>query len=135
MKTGSHAMTYSMPLAVLLALAVATPALAEGDAAAGKQKSVACQACHGADGNAEIDPQYPRLAGQYENYIEQALHEYKAGADTSKGGNKNSLTRDNPIMKGFASTLSEQDIADIAAYFSSLPDTKLTDLAGKVQGD
>jgi cytochrome c553 len=110
------------PLALAMCLA-STSALAEGDADAGKTKSVPCQACHGPDGNAGIDPQYPRLAGQYRDYIAKALHEYKSGE------------RKNPIMAGFAATLSDADIEDLAAYFSSLPGSKLTDLHGKVSGD
>ncbi|HET6552220.1 MAG TPA: cytochrome c [Dyella sp.] len=87
----------------------------------GKQKAATCFACHGTDGNA-VDPQYPRLAGQYDMYLQQALHEYKSGQ------------RDNAIMKGFVATLSEQDIEDVAAYFSSLP-TKLDTVKGHIQGD
>lgn len=104
----------------ILALASA-PLLASGNPAAGKAKAAACFACHGADGNA-VDPQYPRLAGQYNEYLQQALHEYKTGE------------RNNPIMKGMVATLSDQDIQDIAAYFSSLP-TKLDTLKGHIQGD
>lgn len=96
-------------------------ALAKGDIEAGKAKAVVCQACHGADGNA-TDPQYPRLAGQYADYLAQALHQYKSGA------------RKNPIMAGFVATLSDQDIENLATYFASLPDTKLTDLHGRIQG-
>jgi cytochrome c553 len=104
------------------ALALSSTALlAEGNAAAGKTKAAACFACHGTDGNA-IDPQYPRLAGQYNMYLQQALHEYKDGR------------RNNPIMKGFVATLSDQDIEDVAAFFSSLP-TKLDTLDGHIQGD
>ena len=98
-----------------------TPLLADGNAAAGKTKAATCFACHGEDGNA-VDPQYPRLAGQYSLYLQQVLHEYKDGQ------------RDNPIMKGMASTLSNQDIEDVAAYFSSLP-TKLDTLKGHISGD
>ncbi|HUA80954.1 MAG TPA: cytochrome c [Dyella sp.] len=105
-----------------MALALASaPLLAAGNADNGKSKAAACFACHGADGNA-VDPQYPRLAGQYNEYIQQVLHEYKDGR------------RNNPIMKGFAATLSDQDIEDIATYYSSLP-TKLDTLKGHVQGD
>jgi cytochrome c553 len=100
---------------------VSAPLLASGDIANGKTKAASCVACHGADGNA-VDPQYPRLAGQYNEYIQQALHEYKDGR------------RNNPIMKGFAATLSDQDIEDVAAYFSNMP-TKLDTLRGHVQGD
>ena len=108
---------------VLASIFVSVNASAEGDTDAGQKKSATCQACHGPDGNAGIDPQYPRLAGQYRDYLAKALHEYKAGE------------RKNPIMAGFASTLSDADIEDLATYYSSLPGTKLTDLHGKVGGD
>lgn len=81
-------------------------ASADSDADAGKTLSAQCVACHGADGNS-TDPQYPKLAGQYENYIVRALSDYKSGA------------RKNPIMAGFAAGLSEDDIDNLAAYFSS----------------
>lgn len=100
---------------------VSTASLASGDPAAGKTKAAACFACHGTDGNG-IDPQYPRLAGQYDVYLQQVLHEYKDGE------------RNNPIMKGMVATLSDQDIEDVSAYFSSLP-TKLDTLKGHIQGD
>ena len=77
-----------------------------GDAAAGKEKSQACVACHGEDGNSP-DAAYPRLAGQYASYLEEALRDYRSGE------------RENVIMKGFAEPLSDEDIADLAAYFAS----------------
>lgn len=83
-------------------------ALADGDAAAGKEKAPACAACHGANGISTSD-QFPILAGQYKDYIIQALHEYKDGQ------------RNNPIMKGMASGLSDDDIRNLAEYFSGLP--------------
>ena len=95
--------------------------LATGNIENGKQKAATCFACHGADGNS-VDPQYPRLAGQYDAYLVQVLHEYKDGQ------------RNNAIMKGMDATLSDQDIEDVAAYFSSLP-TKLDTLKGHIQGD
>jgi cytochrome c553 len=98
-----------------------TALLADGNVANGKAKAATCFACHGTDGNG-IDPQYPRLAGQYNLYLQQALHEYKDGR------------RNNPIMKGFVATLSAQDIEDISTYFSSLP-TKMDTLNGHIQGD
>ncbi|GAA0709277.1 cytochrome c [Dokdonella soli] len=98
-------------------------AFAKGDIEAGKAKAVVCQACHGADGNAGTDPQYPRLAGQYHDYLARALHEYKTGGRT------------NPIMAGFVATLSDQDIENVATYFASLPESKLVDLHGHMQGD
>ena len=106
-------------LAVALVFGFGT-ASAKGDAAAGKTKAAACEACHGTDGNG-IAPNYPALAGQYQDYIEQVLHEYKDGQRT------------NAIMNGMAAPLSDQDIDDLAAYFSSLP-SKLSDLHGKVSG-
>jgi cytochrome c553 len=108
----------SFGMALVLA---SSPLLASGNAENGKTKAAACFACHGSDGNA-VDPQYPRLAGQYNEYIQQALHEYKDGR------------RGNPIMKGFVGNLSDQDIEDIAAYFSAMP-TKLDTLKGHIQGD
>ncbi|WP_426688736.1 c-type cytochrome [Rhodanobacter ginsengiterrae] len=97
-----------------------TQLLANGNAENGKQKAATCFACHGVDGNS-VDPQYPRLAGQYNLYLQRVLHEYKNGE------------RDNPIMKGMVATLSDQDIEDVAAYFSSLP-SKLDTLKGHVGG-
>lgn len=114
-------MTFRIFAPLVLAMCVAsTSASAAGDAEAGQKKAAACAACHGPDGNAGIDPQYPRLAGQYRDYLAKALHEYKSG------------DRKNPIMAGFAGTLSDADIEDVAAYFASLPGSKLTDLHGKV---
>ncbi len=81
-------------------------AQAAGDAAAGKAKAGACAGCHGANGQGI--PPNPALAGKPEADIVQALNEYKSGK------------RPNPIMKTFASQLSDQDMANVAAYFSSL---------------
>ena len=109
-------------LAVMITAFCSAPAFAaRGDIEAGKQKSVACQACHGADGNS-IDPMYPRIAGQYADYLARSLHEYKDG------------NRKNPIMAGFATTLSDQDIADLAAYYAALPG-KLDDLSKHLKAD
>lgn len=77
-----------------------------GDAGAGQGKAAACGACHGMDGNSS-DAQYPKLAGQSEQYIVQQLSNFKSGK------------RQNPIMMGMATPLSEQDMHDIGAYFSS----------------
>lgn len=102
---------YSL-MAVCLSALLSVNAFA-GSAAAGKQKATTCQACHGADGNSQ-SPEFPKLAGQYQDYIIHALHAYKNG------------TRKNPIMKGFAANLSDADIADLAAYFSSQKDVLYT---------
>ena len=89
-------------------LAVAGNALAGGDVAKGKEKSALCATCHGADGNTPIMPEYPKLAGQPDDYLEKALRDYKSGK------------RKNPLMAPMAQNLSKDDIKDLAAYFSSL---------------
>jgi len=94
----------------LLVVALASPALAGGDAEAGKQKAAqVCAACHGPAGDKPTAPENPILAGQHYDYLVKALKDYKSGK------------RDNPIMKGFAASLSVQDIEDVAAWFSSRP--------------
>ena len=91
-----------------LALAAGGVAAAPSpDAAAGKTKSAPCAACHGPTGNESVDPTYPRLAGQYADYLAKSLRDYKTGA------------RKNAIMAGFATTLSDQDIADLSAFFAA----------------
>ncbi|TAN03937.1 MAG: cytochrome c [Rhodanobacteraceae bacterium] len=122
---------------ILVSLAAAALALgfgtasAKGNAAAGAKKAVACEACHGKDGNGTA-PNYPALAGQYQDYLIEALHEYQTNGRTHPlvSGIHH---RDNAIMNAMAAPLTEQDIEDITAYFSSLP-SKLSDLSGKVQG-
>ena len=97
-------------VALALALVAAGAAQAGGNAEAGKQKAAqVCAACHGANGNQPAAPENPILAGQWPDYLTKALEDYKSGK------------RANPIMKGFASTLSRQDIEDLAAWFSSQP--------------
>lgn len=77
-----------------------------GNSKSGKDKAASCAGCHGEEGNGS-DPNYPRLAGQYEEYLSKSLKEYKKGL------------RKNPIMNGMAASLSEQDIRDISAYYAS----------------
>ena len=86
-----------------------------------QEKARTCSACHGPDGNG-ISPMYPRLAGQYHDYLARALHEYKSGE------------RKNPIMAGFASTLSEAEIQGLSNYYAQMP-SKLDDLSHYEQGD
>lgn len=103
-----NAGTIMIRLLTAIALtAFAAAAAAQGDAAAGQRKAQVCQACHGPDGNGIGDPQYPLLAGQHPDYLEKALKDYRSGV------------RNNPIMAGFTGTLSDQDIADLAAYFAT----------------
>jgi cytochrome c553 len=91
---------------VILALGLTNVAYA-GDVAAGKEKSAACVACHGADGIA-TQGIYPNLAGQQEEYLVLATKAYRDGA------------RNNDMMKMFAVSLTDADIENLAAYYSSL---------------
>lgn len=95
---------------VALSMLIAAGAQAAGNAEKGKEKAAQiCGACHGPEGNKPSAPDQPVLAGQYYDYIVQALTDYKSGR------------RNNPIMKGFAASLSTQDMEDVAAWFSSRP--------------
>lgn len=95
---------FTLPALATLALA-GFPAHA-GDPAVGKEKSTVCAACHGPDGNSP-SPEFPRLGGQYEDYLYQALLDYKAGR------------RKNPIMAAQVENLSPADLGDLAAYFAT----------------
>lgn len=94
--------------ALCLLASVAMPALGAGNAEAGKDKAAMCAACHGPTGDSAI-ADYPNLAGQHESYIAKQLSDLKSGA------------RNNPLMSPMAAPLSDEDIADIAAYYSTLP--------------
>jgi cytochrome c553 len=78
-----------------------------GNAEVGKTKAAACGGCHGMDGNSMI-PAYPKLAGQNEAYIVKQIKDFKAN-----------VTRQNAIMLGMAAGLSDEDAADIGAYYQS----------------
>ena len=95
---------------LLSLLAISGGTYAAGDAAAGKSKSGVCAACHGAKGVAVL-PGYPSLAGQNAAYLEQALKAYK---------NKQRTNPQAMIMQPQAAMLSDADIANLAAYYSSL---------------
>jgi len=98
------------------AAALAFPALAwaqgtpsAGDAAAGSQKTQMCVGCHGIPGWRTAFPEVykvPKLGGQHEAYLAKALQEYRSGA------------RSHPSMRAIATSLSDQDIADLAAYYA-----------------
>ncbi|MGY2575601.1 c-type cytochrome [Vibrio sp. C8] len=102
-------------LALILSLLASCSVWAQGSIEAGKAKSETCVACHGADGNSLITT-YPKLAGQHAKYIEKQLKDLKLGA-TSAG----KQGRYDPVMSAMAMPLSEEDMSDLAAYFSSLP--------------
>lgn len=93
-----------------LLFSVAVPLLAEGDPAAGKNKTSMCAGCHGIPGFRAAYPEtyhVPKLGGQNPGYIVAALKAYKAGE------------RNHATMKAIASSLSEQDMADLAAYYAA----------------
>ena len=102
-----------LSLLICLFFGVSSVSLAQGNAEEGQKKSVACGACHGADGNSVIDMN-PKLAGQHAGYLVKQLKEFKLASST--GGKEG---RNNAVMNGMAAPLSEQDMLDIAAYFSS----------------
>lgn len=92
---------------LLTAALMACPgaATATGDPVAGERKSVACHACHGKDG-ISIHDLWPNLAGQRAGYLRKQLKAFRDGQ------------RKDPIMQPLVESLSDQDIADIAAYYS-----------------
>jgi cytochrome c553 len=97
--------------AALISVCIAAlPGIAFGaDTVAGQAKAKeVCQACHGLDGNSPT-ADYPKLAGQYPDYLAKALRDYKSGA------------RKNPIMGGMAAALTTADIDNVSAYYASQP--------------
>jgi cytochrome c553 len=99
MRTNSALFLLLLPLAAQNALAI-------GDKAAGETKAAACTTCHGPAGNS-ASGEWPKLAGQHAIYLSKQLADFKSGA------------RKNPIMSPTAAPLTEQDIADISAYFAA----------------
>ncbi len=91
---------------LVLAVGLTGLAYAQGDAQAGKSKATVCAGCHGADGNSAAG-QFPKLAGQNEKYLLKQLHDIK-------GGKRKVLP-----MTGILDNMSDQDLQDLAAYFSS----------------
>ena len=93
--------------AALAMMIAGTLPAAAADATAGRQKALQCQSCHGLDGMSKI-PGAPHLAGQVEEYLVKSLTDYKTGA------------RKNEMMSVVAPSLSEKDIEDLAAYYTSI---------------
>jgi len=106
--------------------AVNTASAVEGNAEAGKSKSAVCAACHGVDGNSAIAI-YPKIAGQSASYIAKQLADFKLGM--SSGGKEG---RADAVMGGMTMALSDQDIADLAAYFSSQKQAPGSDTTSEV---
>ena len=97
-------------LALAAIAAIASMNASAADVEAGKKKvQEVCAACHGPDGATPTTPDYPKLAGQYPDYLAKALRDYKSGA------------RKNAIMAGMAQGLTEKDIENISVYFYVQP--------------
>jgi cytochrome c553 len=105
-----YPLNHSLSVSLLLACFWVLPAIA-ADRAAGEQKAANCQGCHGPDGKSN-SPQWPNLAAQQPAYIVNQLKAFKAG------------TRKNPIMQAMAAQLSDADMNNLAAYYSSRPAVK-----------
>lgn len=104
-----HTMNKTMLALAAIAAGLTGTACAADVEAGRKIGDAQCAACHGRDGKSPIDPSYPKLAGQYPDYLAKALLDYQTGA------------RKNPIMGGIAKPLSKKDMQDLAAYYASLP--------------
>jgi cytochrome c553 len=110
---------------MFLQVSAATDPLSSGDAEAGKTKSASCAACHGVDGNS-VSPQFPKLAGQHEDYMVKQLLYFHSGE------------RVNDTMQGMVAGLSDQDAEDLAAYYASqqiefgAADPELVELGEKI---
>ncbi len=96
----------SYNLLILAAALTLTGTAVAGDSQAGREKSSTCVACHGEWG-ISASGQFPNLAGQHADYLAQSLKAYRSGKRT------------NPIMAGFAAGLSDEDIADLAAFYAA----------------
>ena len=106
------AMNFKRILIASVLAGLALPVAAEE--AAAPEKAAVCAACHGPGGGKPILPEYPVLAGQYANYLQHALHEYKDGK------------RKNPVMNAQAAGLSDAEIKALALYFESQATTLYT---------
>ena len=103
-------MTVRSLITLAVAGVLASGAAVAADLEAGKKKvQEICAACHGLDGATPTTPDYPKLAGQYPDYLAKALRDYKAGR------------RKNPIMAAMAAPLTEQDIENVTQYFYLQP--------------
>lgn len=100
------AITVSLLVPMLFSQAFAAEEKASGDVEAGKAKSASCAACHGVDGNS-VNPEWPKLAGQHENYLAKQLLYFHSGE------------RENATMKGMVAGLTEEDVQNLGAYYAS----------------
>jgi cytochrome c553 len=96
-------------LAAAVGFGLAAPAFAADIASGARLANERCAACHGKDGNTPVDPSYPRLSGQHEDYLVHALKAYRNDS------------RKNAIMGAQAKTLSPADIENVSAYYARQP--------------
>ncbi len=116
-------MKHLLQFAIGLSLLVSLPVLAIGDADDGQAKAAVCAACHSVDGNSVV-PNWPKIAGQHASYLQRQIALIKGG------------DRPVPEMAGIVISLSDQDMADLAAYFSSqTASAGLTDEALRAKGE
>ncbi len=103
---------YRWTLAAFAMLPAIVWAEYQGDVEKGQQKASQCVACHGSDGNS-VNPAWPKIAGQGEKYFIAQLEAFKLGAEGPRKGAGAGL------MYGIVSALTEEDMADLAAYYAS----------------
>jgi cytochrome c553 len=96
----------SIFLTLITILLFSSSSAMAGDVAAGKAKSALCAACHGATGNS-VNPLWPNLAGQKEMYLAKQIKAFRDGV------------RSDPMMAPMVAALSDDDIANLAAYFAA----------------
>ena len=110
---------FSIRALFVVLFAVGAAQAGEGDPKAGKEKSAMCHGCHGEEG-ISLAPNFPNLAGQFQKYIERQIHDFQ------------NEKRTDPLMSGMAASITEeQDLKDIAAYFSSKKRMKGTPSSNK----
>ena len=97
----------ALTMCILVSSAHSADGLIDGSAEAGKAKSITCGACHGPDGNS-VNPAWPSIAGQHPTYIVKQLQAFKSG------------TRTEPLMLGQAMLLADEDMRNLAVYFSEM---------------
>jgi len=108
MKTYNQKLNTFRQLIIVTLTVFTTTICSAGDINAGKAKSASCAGCHGMQG-ISIAPNFPNLAGQKEQYLTTAINSYRSGA------------RNDPTMKAMVAALTDDDVANLAAYFASLP--------------
>jgi len=105
----------ALATAITLSGAAWADGIVAGDADAGKAKSITCTACHGQDGNS-VNPVWPSIAGQHATYIVEQLQAFKGDA-----ANNVQPTRSEPLMLGQVMMLNDEDMRNLAVYYSQMP--------------